>query len=278
MSIGQVIRQRREALGMTQDQVAEQVGISKPYLSNIETGRAKNPPTAGVLRRLEAVLGFEDTVLTKAADLARTPVPVRQEHEMLAAQLNKYRSVLKDLLAARQGQGAANIEELLEQIDTSGNILPFGAGALVPVINNVAAGYPHDFTDLDYPPSVADEYVRCPDLHDPQAFAARVVGDSMQPDFREGDIVVFSPNTAPTNGSDCFVRLDDGETTFKRMYQDEPANVRLQPLNSAYPAQIFPVARITGLWPAVAKFQRLPLAGQARRGSTATGQAGLTNP
>jgi SOS-response transcriptional repressor LexA len=252
-----MIRQRREELGLTQDQVAERAGISKPYLSNIETGKAKNPPTDAVLRNLEAALGFTDHEVTRAADLARTPAPVRQEHEMLEAQLNKYHSVLKELLAAREGYGAANIDELMEQIDAEGNILPLGTGAVVPVINSVAAGYPHHFTDLDYPSSVADEYVRCPDLHDPQAFAARVVGDSMEPDFRQGDIVVFSPNAAPANGSDCFVRFDDGETTFKRMYQDEPASVRLQPLNSAYPAQVHEADRITGLWPAVAKFQRL---------------------
>ena len=78
----------------------------------------------------------------------------------------------------------------------------------IPIINKVPAGYPTDFTDLDYPPSVADEYVRCPDIHDPQAFAARVVGDSMEPAYREGDIVVFAPNTPAESGQDCFVRLN----------------------------------------------------------------------
>ena len=61
----------------------------------------------------------------------------------------------------------------------------------VPLINKVAAGYPREFTDLAYPARVADEYVRCPDLDDPDAFAARVVGDSMQPNYAEGDIVIF---------------------------------------------------------------------------------------
>ena len=78
----------------------------------------------------------------------------------------------------------------------------------IPIINQVPAGYPKDFTDLDYPPSVADEYVRCPDTNDPQAFAARVVGDSMEPDYRQGDIVLFAPNTPAENGQDCFVRLN----------------------------------------------------------------------
>ena len=52
MSLGDVIRRRRKEKHMTQDQVCAKVGISKPYLSNIETGRAKNPPTDGVIRGL----------------------------------------------------------------------------------------------------------------------------------------------------------------------------------------------------------------------------------
>ena len=39
----------------------------------------------------------------------------------------------------------------------------------------------------------ASRMIMCgvPDLHDPNAFAVRVVGDSMEPKFKEGDIVVF---------------------------------------------------------------------------------------
>jgi len=44
-----------------------------------------------------------------------------------------------------------------------------------------AGAYTADFTDLDYPLNVADEYTAAPGLDDPQAFAARVVGDSMLP-------------------------------------------------------------------------------------------------
>ncbi|MCP4376078.1 MAG: S24 family peptidase [bacterium] len=127
---------------------------------------------------------------------------------------------------------------------------PHGKGG-IPIINEVSAGYPSDFTDLDYPPSVADEYVQCPDIHDPQAFAARVVGDSMEPDYRQGDIVVFAPNTPAENGQNCFVRLDSGETTFKRVYQDTATTLRLQPLNDKHTTHIVPRTEVTGLWPVV---------------------------
>lgn len=126
----------------------------------------------------------------------------------------------------------------------------------VPLVNSVAAGYPREFTDLGYPARVADEYVRCPDLTDPDAFAARVVGDSMSPMYAEGDIVIFSPAKAVKDGSDCFVRLEpDHETTFKRVYaetDDEGRSViRLQPLNSAFAPRVFPREQVAAMFAAV---------------------------
>ncbi|MCK4602700.1 MAG: helix-turn-helix domain-containing protein [Phycisphaerae bacterium] len=260
MSLGTIIRQRRRQLGLTQDQVPARAGISKPYLSNIETGKTRNPPTDGVLRLLENALGFPGGELRKLAHLARMPIDVREEHELLEAELQKLRSVLKELLtkAPRKDIGGVDLDELARQLGSGSNIASLPSGVMVPIINKVAAGYPAHFTDLDYPPSVADEYIRCCDLHDPQAFAARVVGDSMEPAYREGDVVVFSPNTPAGNGDDCFVRFGDyGGTTFKRYYQDDERKIRLQPLNNKYPAEIYSCEAITGLWPAVFRIERL---------------------
>jgi len=132
----------------------------------------------------------------------------------------------------------------------------------VPVINRVAAGYPADFTDLDYPTRVADEYVSVPDIADPQAFAARVVGESMLPDYRPGDLVVFSPQLSATDGADCFVRLlPDHESTFKRVYLPDEEHARLQPINPAYAARTVRRDAISGMYPAVYRIQRLAPAG-----------------
>lgn len=48
--IGTRIMQRRKALGLTQEQLAEKTNISKTYLSSIERG--KNTPTIELLFRL----------------------------------------------------------------------------------------------------------------------------------------------------------------------------------------------------------------------------------
>jgi len=120
----------------------------------------------------------------------------------------------------------------------------------------VAAGYPTEFTDLDYPASVADEYISVPGISDPQAFAARVVGDSMEPTYGEGEMVVFSPAKPVQSGNDCFVRLEpDAQSTFKRVYfeQDAQGNelIRIQPINNAYPPRTLAREQVGGLYAGV---------------------------
>jgi len=256
MSLGDVIRQRRTDRDLTQDQVATKVNISKPYLSNIETGRATKPPSDRIVRGLERTLGFAKGDLTDLAELMRTPPKVRQRVELLEGEVTKLHALVKKLLteSPRQGAGGVDLEALSKQIDQGHTV---AAGPAIPVINKVVAGYPAYFTDMDYPPGIAEDYVRCPDVHDPQAFGARVVGDSMEPLYHEGDIVIFTPNVPARPGDDCFVRFaEDGGCTFKRFYQDAEGQIRLQPLNSRYPAEIYPRERITGLWPAKLQMQR----------------------
>jgi diguanylate cyclase (GGDEF)-like protein len=188
-----------------------------------------------------------------------TPADVRQS-------MRKSQTLAEDLRAALNsstGSSKSVIEELRRIVDRAGsNIDPLPlarrAGG-IPVINRVAAGYPAEFTDLDYPASVADEYITCPDVSDPQAFAARVVGDSMEPEYHEGDIVVFSPMLDTPVGSDCFVRLErDNETTFKRVYFEEDGRtIRLQPLNNAYAPRFVDREDVSGLWAAVYVMRRV---------------------
>jgi len=129
-------------------------------------------------------------------------------------------------------------------------------GCRAPIVNVAGAEYPRNFTDLGYPNRVATDCVYCPDVRDDQAFAVRVFGDAMSPKYDAGDIVVFSPDTAFCDGDDCFVRLADGTTTFHRVYGNG-TTVRLQPLNTRYPAQILSRDQVTGFWPAVYRVVRL---------------------
>ena len=268
--LGPKIRRKRKELGLTLEEVAGRTRVSKPYLSLIETGRVNNPPSDEKLRRLEHALGFSPGELVSQAHLQRTPTDVRAMLVRLlrnqAASDAAGESPAPPEGAAADGtalDGAYGNGELAKLVEKqAGNVDPVRIHA-VPVINKVSCGYPQDFTDLDYPPRHADAHVSCPDVDDPDAFAARVFGDSMEPLYREGDIVIFSPIKSPRHGDDCFVRFDDGQTTFKRVFfeQDDTTAgggvIRLQPRNEKYAPQTVAAERVTGLYRAVYRFERV---------------------
>jgi repressor LexA len=269
-SLGAQLRKQRRRLGLTLDELAGRTGISKPYLSLIETARVPNPPSDEKLRKLEMALGFGAGELVTQAHLQRTPRDVRAMLQRLMqgqAKEEEGTKGSKEKKAKTQGPVGVDLDDaylsgvLQELVEKSAGNVEMVSTNAVPVVNRVSAGYPKDFTDLSYPRGVADEYVGCPEITDKDAFAARVHGDSMTPKYREGDIVIFSPGANPRSGDDCFVRFEDGQTTFKRVFfeSDERGKgvLRLQPRNEKYRAQIIPSEKVTGLWKAVFKYQRV---------------------
>jgi SOS-response transcriptional repressor LexA len=252
-------------MALTLEELAQKARISKAYLSLIENGRIANPPSDEKLRRIEQALSMPANELVGQAQLQRTPSDVRSILERLVRQGG--RKGIEGLAPAVSPDGkpldldAAYMSGVLQELAdrAGGNIEPVGAGAVAgkktPVVNKVSAGYPRDFTDLNYPPRVADAYITAPGVEDPDAFAARVSGDSMLPKYSEGDIVIFSPLANWKDGSDCFVRLDDGQTTFKRVFVENGKNasqsLRLEPRNSKYSPRIVPREEVQGVYKAV---------------------------
>ncbi len=64
--LGQYIRQRRTSLGLTQESVAEQAGIGRSHLSQIESGKI-GLPNATIRRRLAKTLRVRHVDLLVAA-------------------------------------------------------------------------------------------------------------------------------------------------------------------------------------------------------------------
>jgi len=258
MALGQIIRERREQMKLTLDEVSNRIGYSKPYLSTIETGKVKNPPSDDFLNKLEEVLEFEQGLLLDIAHLERMPSDLRQKYESVQAENQKWRQIVKNVIDKQVSPNKLGRLVSKKKLKMKQKKVPLAAGRLVPVINRVAAGYPRDFNDLDYPVGIADDYIRCPDVHDPNAFAVRVVGDSMEPKFREGDIVIFSPAAEVHNGDDCFVRFAvPHETTFKRVFFEKKDQIRLQPRNERYSPTTVEGKRINGIYRAIIKHEIL---------------------
>lgn len=102
----------------------------------------------------------------------------------------------------------------------------------VPLISWVQAG---SFTEANdwHPAGHADRYVACSKPHGPQTYALTIVGDSMEPDFIEGDIVFVDPSREAKHGDVVIVRTPDARTTIKR-FQQSPEGAFLLVANPTY--------------------------------------------
>lgn len=65
-ALGLAVKRRREELGLTQEQLANDSGLHQRWLSNVETG--KRNPSYGSLRRLAAGLNLTASELLARAE------------------------------------------------------------------------------------------------------------------------------------------------------------------------------------------------------------------
>src|SRR4030042_4991360 len=102
---------------------------------------------------------------------------------------------------------------------------PIGHAPTIPVIGWVQAG---KFTSVEGIDIDASDVVYS-DIKGRNLFALRVHNDSMEPDFRPGDILIVNPNLEAQNG--------EQEAVFKRYHLSEEKKkpiIELRPLNSKY--------------------------------------------
>lgn len=71
-----------------------------------------------------------------------------------------------------------------------------------------------------------------------RAFALRVVGDSMEPRYLAGDIIVIDPDIEVQTGDPCVAKIS-GDVTFK-VYYENGTEIRLKAMNPKYPDMVFP--------------------------------------
>lgn len=111
----------------------------------------------------------------------------------------------------------------------------------VPVIDFITAGAWGDINDSYEPGDGMEEAVIYRESLSDEAFALSVEGSSMEPEFREGDIIVIDPNTQPTPGDYVIAKLFSEEmATFKKYRprgrdSENTEIIELVPLNEDWP-------------------------------------------
>lgn len=77
-------------------------------------------------------------------------------------------------------------------------------------------------------------------------FALRVQGDSMEPRFTEGMLLIVEPELDGQHGDYVIVKNGSEETTFKQLIKDG-ADWFLKPLNPRYPIKSLGTDTIVGV-------------------------------
>ena len=111
-----------------------------------------------------------------------------------------------------------------------------GAQAVrIPVLGTIPAGVPIEAIEdiLDWEEIPAD-WTR----GGKEYFALRVTGNSMYPEYRDGDVIVLRKQETCETGQDCAVMVNGDDATFKRVKWSE-RGVMLQAINPDYESYIF---------------------------------------
>ncbi|MEQ9811418.1 MAG: helix-turn-helix transcriptional regulator [Azospirillaceae bacterium] len=121
-----------------------------------------------------------------------------------------------------------------------------GGGPLmrVPVIGYAQAGAEGYFDDAGYPVGTGWDEVSFPDIGDPHAYALEISGDSMEPLYRAGDIIIVSPDAEVRRGDRVVLRTTSGEVMAKELAQLSDSELVLKSANPAHQDRVVPRAEV----------------------------------
>ena len=114
----------------------------------------------------------------------------------------------------------------------------------VPLIGLAQAGGEGYFDDGGYPVGGSWDEVSLPEIADPNAYALEISGESMEPVYRDGDLVIVSPSAPIRRGDRVVVRTADGEVMAKQLARRSARRVELKSLNPEHPDYSFDLAEV----------------------------------
>ena len=135
-------------------------------------------------------------------------------------------SVAKSLAAT-----GTTVEEFVKLItDASGHV-----EQAVPLIGFAEAGAGGFFDDGGFPVGKGWDEIPFPAVEDEHAYALEISGDSMQPAYRDGTVIIVSPSAPIRRGDRVVVKTKDGEVMAKELKRKTAKTLELKSLNPDHP-------------------------------------------
>lgn len=114
-----------------------------------------------------------------------------------------------------------------------------GARQRVPLLGYAEAGSAGYFDDSGYPTGRGWDMVELSALGDGGDYALRISGDSMEPVYRDGDIIVVSPEATIRPGDRVVLKTREGEVMAKELVRQAARRIELRSVNASHPDRGF---------------------------------------
>ena len=101
----------------------------------------------------------------------------------------------------------------------------------VPLLGLAEAGAGGYFDDGGFPAGAGWDEIAFPAVDDTHAYALEVSGQSMEPAYRDGDVILVSPAAPIRRGDRVVVKTRDGEVMAKELKRSTAKAIELKSLN-----------------------------------------------
>lgn len=116
----------------------------------------------------------------------------------------------------------------------------------VPLLGFAEAGSGGYFDDGGFPAGTGWDEIAFPAVNDDHAYALKISGQSMEPAYRHGDVIIVSPAAAIRRGDRVVVKTRAGEVMAKELKRSSAKAIELKSLNVQHPDRTFAPADV--LW------------------------------
>jgi phage repressor protein C with HTH and peptisase S24 domain len=135
-------------------------------------------------------------------------------------------------------------------LDVFVGLIHGGGGAApargVPLLGFAQAGAGGYFDDGGFPAGTGWDEIAFPAVNDEHAYALEVSGQSMEPAYRDGDVIVVSPAAPIRRGDRVVVKTRAGEVMVKELKRTTAKSIELKSLNAQHPDRMLATAEV--LW------------------------------
>ncbi|MAZ76280.1 MAG: DNA-binding protein [Micavibrio sp.] len=135
------------------------------------------------------------------------------------------------------GATGATMSDFLSLIDDEVEQASHNNAFSIPVIGFAQAGTKGYFDEDGYPLGDSWDEVQFPQFEkvsDSKVYALKINGDSMEPLYRKGDVLIVSPHAKIKRGDRIVIKTTGGEVMAKHLARQNSNGVELNSLNPAH--------------------------------------------